>query len=415
MYSDFAFGDSRRSLRLWMVSKERNQAAAVLAKQTISEYLPHEQSLLPMLEDAKQYASKLAVALLVGNGRLWCFFIPPGFYFYVVEGKNGKVREVESSRLLALRYNNADLMQNFHIVITAERLRGDSGFLSRAIHSNASEQNLANAIAEQYSVSGPIGILSKTAQVFGNSRTSPLTLAYVTSNRGQVRKTNEDCGSVVAISSANGQGSSRRTLEGVADGVGGLAAGEIASRIAISVGMGETIFRLLKDQRAEPASAFHSAFESANENILKVSSYTGKSIASTLSLGIVEAGKVWTANAGDTRIYLAKPGANRIAQLTVDHRLERDGPQSHVITRSLGSRDCVPDLSGSSDVENGDYLVSCSDGLHDLVEDNDILEQTRAGRTPKEICVELTAQANSRGGKDNITVATLLWKGYLAR
>ncbi len=413
LYSDFALGDTRRSMRVWVLSRERNPEVSEIVRQFVGEYIPYEQNFSSILGNAKQLALRQGFALLVGSKHLWYIFLPAGFYVHVVNAANGKAREIGADRLLTLRYGDVSLMQNFHFLITSERLSGDLDRLANVLGSNTSEQGRTDAVAEHYATSGPLGLLSKTVRGIGSAPYGPMTLASVTSDRGQVRQTNEDCGSIVIVGAANEQGASRFTLIGVADGVGGLAAGEIASKIAISAGSSECIYRLLKDGGSDPATTFAPAFERANEKVEKVCSYTGKSMASTLSLGIVRSGKVWTGNAGDTRIYEVKALANRIEQLTVDHRLEREGPQSHVITRSLGSHEHAPDVSGPSDLENGDLVVSCSDGLHDLLKDDEILERTQSRQTPKEICSDLTVQANSRGGKDNITVATVLWKGTL--
>jgi len=413
VYTDFALGDSRRSLRLWVVSKEGNSEAAEIAKQFVGDYIPYEQDLSSIAGNAKQVALEKNLALLAGSRNLWYIFLPPGFYVYIVDGTTGKLRQIGESRFLTLRYSDVSFLHDFHLLITSEQLRGERGLLSKVLEPSVLERRLTDVIAERYSLSGPIGLLSKNARGMVTSQNRPATMAYVSSDRGQVRKTNEDCGSVVTVSFANGQGTSRFALTGVADGVGGLAAGEIASKIAISAGMSETIYRLLRDGNVDPPAAFVSAFDRANEEIMKVSSYTGKSMASTLSIGMVKAGRVWTANAGDTRIYGIKPNSSRIQQLTMDHRLEKEGPQSHVITRSLGSHDHTPDVSDNFNMEDGDFLLSCSDGLHDLLDDSEILERTQHRQTPREICSDLTAQANSRGGKDNITIATLLWKGKL--
>lgn len=414
IYSEFALGDSRKSLRLWTVSRERDYSSSDVIKPFVEDYIPNEQDITSVLETAKQFSLEHNLAMFFGNRNVWYVLIPSGYYVYLVDEAKDKTREIGGDRLLVLRYGSVGLLRDVHLLITSERLGGEPRLLARMHGLISSEKELATSIAERYSVSGPLGIISRTSRSLGQATSRPLTLAHVSSDRGQVRQNNEDCGSIINVGVANDRASDRFTLTGIADGVGGLASGEIASRLAISSAMGEMTWHLIRDEGMDLSPTFSSVFDDASEKIMKVASYSGKSMASTLALAIVKGGKVWTGNAGDTRVYGIKPQEDKISQLTTDHRLQSEGPQSHVITRSLGSREHTPDVSSSFQMQEGDMLVSCSDGLHDLVGEREILESARLKRVPKDICADLTSRANSRGGKDNITVATLLWKGTLA-
>jgi serine/threonine protein phosphatase PrpC len=214
----------------------------------------------------------------------------------------------------------------------------------------------------------------------------------------------------------------------VADGMGGHAAGEVASRITIEVA--EESVRLTADPDATwPAgyedglprgcNRLRTALRLANQRVIDASrenrQYRG--MASTAVAALVGNGTAHVAHAGDSRIYLWRAGA--LSRLTVDHSYvsERilDGsltpeearvhPLRNMVTRAVGGRPELDVEVKAVPVLSGDALLLCSDGLTGMLPDGDIAGLlAAAGATPEEAVTALVAEANARGGDDNITV-----------
>ncbi len=245
------------------------------------------------------------------------------------------------------------------------------------------------------------------------------------SDKGKVRANNEDSH---LLDPALG-------LFMVADGMGGHKAGEVASQMAI-----ETIARFIRDNYpkvSERPGFFKKTFssvqshtdvlvreaiESANQEIYELSmrDEEKRGMGTTLVLVLLTPEGYTIAHVGDSRIYLISPDV--IKQITKDHSLVREQIErgiltpeearksnlKNVITRSIGHKDTVePDIAYHR-FREGDYLLLCSDGLTDLVEDEEIKEIT----IDESIILEDRARklvdlANERGGKDNITIVIL--------
>lgn len=220
----------------------------------------------------------------------------------------------------------------------------------------------------------------------------------------------------------------------VADGIGGHRAGEVAAELAvnyISQGVAES-------NTKKPLKILQQAIEDANQAISAHSSKSDeqKGMGSTCACVWVLDNKLYTAHVGDSRIYLMRDG--KIRQLTKDHtwvmdaidkgiitrEQARDHPNAHVIRRYLGAVE-LPKvdfrmwLTGveKSDTEAknnqglvlkpDDNLLLCSDGLADLVWEDEILNIVQTQKTLKIAADKLVALANERGGHDNITVVLL--------
>lgn len=198
----------------------------------------------------------------------------------------------------------------------------------------------------------------------------------------------------------------------VADGMGGVKGGGIASNLAV-----QTVKeQLSKDKIGQ--SELVAAVEAANEAIFK----RGGTDEGTQGMGttfvgaaFVEGG-MFVINVGDSRAYRIRQG--EIEQLTEDHTLVREllrtgaitpeqaenHPVSHMLTRSLGpAADVNVDCVFTSDVTDGDVLLLCSDGLYNLVYDSE-MQQLVQQNSLDEAIQKLIDLANSRGGTDNITV-----------
>ena len=216
----------------------------------------------------------------------------------------------------------------------------------------------------------------------------------------------------------------------LADGIGGHRAGEVAAELAVNHIMqviarsdGRHIRHTIEEALNEGSEAI-SAHSESNKNL--------KGMGATCATAWIVGDKLHTAYVGDSRIYLMRGG--RIQQLTVDHtwvqeamdrgvltpEAARQHPNVHVIRRYLGSpTPPEPDFrlklfndEDDQHAENNqglqllpsDILLLCSDGLTDLVWNDEILELIRSKPNLKEASRALVELANSRGGHDNITV-----------
>ena len=210
------------------------------------------------------------------------------------------------------------------------------------------------------------------------------------------------------------------TLFAVADGMGGHAAGEVASSVAIGVFEGATVTGA-KDLVALIQAANRAVLEHADQH------HELAGMGTTLcSVALVhdetdlgEAEHMAIANVGDSRVYLLHDGA--LTQITTDHSLVEDlvregrltatearqHPKRNILTRVLGNE---PDLDVDSwDVlcRRGDRFLLCSDGLFNEVDDDRIASVLRRLELPDEAARELLRLANEGGGRDNITVVVV--------
>ena len=199
----------------------------------------------------------------------------------------------------------------------------------------------------------------------------------------------------------------------LADGMGGAAAGEVASRLAV-----DEVHAVYQDTRGpSPKDVLGKGFEMANRAIRERASADKdlEGMGTTCTAVSVVGRDLVLAHVGDSRAYLVD--ANTIQQLSNDHTVANElakmgagnGPAakaaSHVLTRSLGSQDIVPvDLSSSAlQLNDGAAVVLCSDGLSGMVAPEEILDIVRE-ESPESACHTLVELARARGGPDNITV-----------
>jgi PPM family protein phosphatase len=229
------------------------------------------------------------------------------------------------------------------------------------------------------------------------------------SDQGRVRTSNEDSSIV------NG----RNRLFIVADGMGGHAAGEVASHIA-STTVEE--YMTTGGNSQEPAEALRLAAQAANARIYETQKqkpeYAG--MGSTLTALLLRGSRYYIAQVGDSRGYLLRDGI--LDQLTRDHsvvwHLYENGllrkedlsrhPQKNLITRSIGPHPQVDVDIETGDVREGDVFLLCSDGLTDVLSDSAIRNiLTDPGKTPQELGDRLVSAANSGGGPDNVTVVVV--------
>jgi PPM family protein phosphatase len=218
----------------------------------------------------------------------------------------------------------------------------------------------------------------------------------------------------------------------VADGMGGHAAGEVASKIAVDSinefvcltgGDQEITWPFgLDDTISYDGNRLKTSIRYANRKVLDATKekaeYEG--MATTVAAVLVDGETANLAHVGDSRVYMVRDGA--LTLLTSDHswvneqiqsgiisaEQARSHPLRNVVTRALGGK---PDLAVDIQVqkmESGDVLLLCSDGLTTMIPDEDIVEIVgEAGGDIEKAAKALVAEANSRGGEDNITVLLL--------
>ncbi len=228
--------------------------------------------------------------------------------------------------------------------------------------------------------------------------------AAAVSDRGRKRPTNEDA---FGYSVEHG-------VFLVCDGMGGAAAGEVASSLAVDEAM-----RVLTGRApgAPPSSLIEQAIDTANHVIYSRAQSNPKlnGMGTTLVALVAEERRIQVLNIGDSRCYRLRAG--NLEQITMDHSLVDEqvrlgrmsaaeaahSPLRNVITRALGTQSRVtPDIF-DLEAEPGDLFLLCSDGLIREVSDGGIESILTNGQELHAMCGELVAAANQAGGGDNIT------------
>jgi protein phosphatase len=239
-------------------------------------------------------------------------------------------------------------------------------------------------------------------------------------NAGKTSKNMEDR-SECFVAPASGSLGAQVTVAVVADGIGGQAAGEEASRICI-----ETIKAyFLKNRVSEPLKSISSAVEAAHNAILQHKGADPKlaGMGTTMTLAMVISNRVFVASLGDSRAYIVRK--NEINQLSEDHTWVQEAlvanrisveeakihPNRNILKRYLGMPGTFT-LDETREVAFGlgDTLLLCTDGLTDLVEDKE-LQSTVTSRTPESAAKKLVDRALERGGFDNISVVIVQFPG----
>ena len=244
--------------------------------------------------------------------------------------------------------------------------------------------------------------------------------AYGLTDVGQVRPHNED--SILLEPALN--------LYAVADGMGGHKGGEFASRICLDT-MRDYLLMAAKGQaslvgesdatHSEAANLLGSAVRFANRAVFEAafSKPEWRGMGTTIVALTVADNKVSIAHVGDSRAYLLRGG--QFKQLTQDHSwieeqvraglMSRDealfAKGRNVLTRAIGQEDPVLVDLDELELQAGDRLLLCSDGLFGMVADEEIAALIGTSGNSEAVCRELVACANGRGGRDNISVILL--------
>ena len=243
------------------------------------------------------------------------------------------------------------------------------------------------------------------------------------SHIGMLRKNNEDSCFTSSLELSNFIGHSRYQILCVADGAGGHGQGEIASK----EGVLEFYTCLLRElggfqQKNQIKSALREALIHANNHIIKLKRRFSSDMATTLTAAIIEGKDIHIGHVGDSRAYIIEKTRNRIDQLTRDHKLVEEmvergqitrleaktHPMRNIITSCLGMEEPRMDLISLRNVVTKEILVLlATDGLSDLVEDEEIASIASTTWHPMIAIRNLINLANMRGGYDNVSVALM--------
>jgi PPM family protein phosphatase len=268
---------------------------------------------------------------------------------------------------------------------------------------------------------------------------APAIQVFGLTDRGRVRDKNEDQflvaelqrvlrvgqSSVSGLDGARLGDSSQGWLLMVADGMGGLEHGELASSIAIE-GMVRYAFAVMpwltrysQASEQELADAFREALVNTSQMIRATADTRGldRRMGTTLTLAYVTWPLLHVAHVGDTRCYLFRAGL--LSRLTRDHTLAERLARENALPADAAKRSqfrnvLLNAISGTGDATSvelhtlelapGDQLLLCSDGLHGQLSDAEIAQGLQVDRPVHEIVRELTAASNAAGGGDNVTV-----------
>lgn len=199
----------------------------------------------------------------------------------------------------------------------------------------------------------------------------------------------------------------------VADGMGGHNAGDLASRYTVE----SMVAYIERSEEKRPIPLLSMAIHYANDLVMEKAK-TDKALegmGTTVVAATIQDGYLYVANVGDSRLYLID---QEIEQITRDHSLveemirigelqhqdARSHPDRNVITRAIGVNSPVKIDFFDMKLEEGDRILLCSDGLTNMVDDDEILHIVKKCASPQEAAQRLVTEANKNGGKDNVSV-----------
>ena len=231
---------------------------------------------------------------------------------------------------------------------------------------------------------------------------------------GAVRHQNQDCYHIELLAEDMALGI-------VCDGMGGAKAGNVASQLVV-----ETFLETAKAQppeqwRNEPEALLHFAAEQANGAVHFRANVDAdcRGMGTTMVAALVVGDRAYILNIGDSRCYLVRPEG--ITKVTRDHSVVEDlvargqitpeqarqHPQKNLITRALGAESRLRADLFRQPMEPGDALLLCSDGLSNVVSDQELLYEVLHGGPAEDCCRRLLDIALSRGAPDNVTAVLL--------
>jgi serine/threonine protein phosphatase PrpC len=260
--------------------------------------------------------------------------------------------------------------------------------------------------------------------------------AFGLTDRGKVRGSNEDHFLVAELArsllvrqtslpqAASRQGRSRGHVLLVADGMGGHAAGEVASALSVEA-VESFVLELLRRFSNLQASDEHGVIGDLREAVIQADARIAEEVdlhpelagmGTTLTMAFFSGRRLFVIHAGDSRCYLLRGGV--LERLTEDHTVvagmvdrgeispeqARQHPRRHIVTNVLGGGHAGVRVDvHREDLEPGDVLLLCSDGLTDMVDDGGIAAALAEEAGPEAACGRLIDRANEAGGRDNVT------------
>src|SRR5580692_9594532 len=251
---------------------------------------------------------------------------------------------------------------------------------------------------------------------------------------GQVREHNED-NFIVADLTKESRGlmesdrvqlvGARGTLLGVCDGMGGAAAGEVASQLAVDIIYQRMAIGDPPGDHDELAARLVHAIEAAGLRIFSEAKLdrTRRGMGTTATIAALVDDHLFLGQVGDSRGYLLR--GDRLVQVTRDQSLvnqlieagqltEEEAEtfeHNNIILQALGTSDTVQVDLTYAELRRGDMMLLCSDGLSGMVRFDEIRDIMRSSQEPLDICKALTERANQAGGHDNITVIIVVFDG----
>ena len=231
---------------------------------------------------------------------------------------------------------------------------------------------------------------------------------YSATDVGQKRKMNQD----YVFATADPVGN-LPNLFVVADGMGGHNAGDYASSHAVT----SMVEEIRQDADFNPVKVIRHAIECVNTEILTQAQQDEKlrGMGTTIVAATIVGHYAYVANVGDSRLYVVN---REIRQITRDHSLveemvrmggldradARNHPDKNIITRAVGAEDHVEPDFFTVELREGDTVLMCSDGLTNMLEDEEIRMIISGARDLVEKAERLVEAANANGGRDNISV-----------
>ena len=231
---------------------------------------------------------------------------------------------------------------------------------------------------------------------------------YSATDVGQKRKMNQD----YVFATADPVGN-LPNLFVVADGMGGHNAGDYASSHAVT----SMVEEIRQDADFNPVKVIRHAIECVNTEILAQAQQDEKlrGMGTTIVAATIVGHYAYVANVGDSRLYIIN---EEVRQITRDHSLveemvrmggldreaARNHPDKNIITRAIGARDTIEIDFFHEELKSGDLILMCSDGLTNMLEDEEIGRILKTPGTIEERAERLIDAANQNGGRDNIAV-----------
>ncbi len=345
-----------------------------------------------------------------------------------LRGVSGLRRIDESGREAAVRGDLADLAELLEQLTATPRTTQRLEEAEAAVALAAGADSLPTVLREVRT--GAISSASELAgrlQAIVDERTRPMALRQnvgAHTDVGMVRDHNEDSYLTLSLGLDNDSQRQGWGIYIVSDGMGGHAAGEVASSLAIrgaaelliSAYLARAIAPDAVYDEAEARNLVRQAILQGNEAIIAEGRAQGNDMGATMTMALVSGDRAIIGNVGDSRTYLYRDG--KLRRISKDHslvmRLVELGqiadddiythPQRNAVLRSLGDKSNVEVDIFIERLRSGDVLLLCSDGLWEMTRDAEMERTLARDAIPQATCEALVSAANQAGGEDNISV-----------